>query len=88
MRSVLEAGAYQTIERFEVTSANVVPELESIKILDKGDAHMTLKEEESVSQFNEVLKFDGEGYEALLLRKGDAHHWGQTTSKWSRELIV
>lgn len=49
MRSVLEAGAYQTIERFEVTSANVVPELESIKILDKGDAHMTLKEEESVS---------------------------------------
>ena len=32
MRSVLEAGAYQTIERFEVTSANVVPELESIRI--------------------------------------------------------
>ena len=60
MRSVLEAGAYQTIERFEVTSANVVAELESIRILDKGDAHMTLKEEESVSQFNEGLKFDGE----------------------------
>ena len=45
-----------------------------LRILDKGDAHMTLKEKESVSQFNEGLKFDGEGYEALLLRKGDAHH--------------
>ena len=45
-----------------------------LRILDKGDAHMTLKEEESVSQFNEGQKFDGEGYEALLLRKGDAHH--------------
>ena len=33
-------------------------ELESltIRILDKGDAHMTLKEEESFSQFNEGLK--------------------------------
>ena len=35
---------------------------------------MTLKEEESVSSFNEGLKFDGERYEAPLLRKGDAHH--------------
>lgn len=47
-------------------------ELESIGIVDKGDAHMSLEEEESVRQFNEGLKFDGERYEVPLLRKSDA----------------
>lgn len=42
-------------------------ELESIRIVDKGDAHMFLEEEESVRQFNKVLKFDGERYEVQLL---------------------
>lgn len=47
-------------------------ELESIGIVDKGDSHMSLEEEESVRQFNEGLKFDGEGYEVPLLWKSDA----------------
>ena len=47
-------------------------ELESIGIVDKGDAHMFLEEEESVRQFNKVLKFDGERYEVPLLWKGAA----------------
>ena len=47
-------------------------ELESIGIIDKGDAHMSLEEEESVTQFNEGLKFDGERYEVPLLWKRDA----------------
>ena len=47
-------------------------ELESIGIVDKGDAHMPLEEKESVRQFNEGLKFDGERYEVPLLWKGDA----------------
>ncbi|XP_068750875.1 uncharacterized protein [Montipora capricornis] len=47
-------------------------ELESIGIVDKGDAHMSLEEEESVRQFNEGLKFDGERYEVPLLWKSDA----------------
>ena len=42
-------------------------ELESIGIVDKRDAHMSLEEEESVRQFNEGLKFDGERYEVPLL---------------------
>ena len=42
-------------------------ELESIGIVDKGDAHASLEEEESVRQFNKVLKFDGERYEVQLL---------------------
>ena len=47
-------------------------ELESIGIVDKGDAHMFLEEEESVRRFNKVLvgkvgKFDGERYEVQLL---------------------
>ena len=42
-------------------------ELESIGIVDKGDAHMFLEEKESVRQFNKVLKFDGERYEGQLL---------------------
>ena len=42
-------------------------ELEFIGIVDKGDAHMFLEEEESVRQFNKVLKFDGERYEVQLL---------------------
>ncbi|XP_068726558.1 uncharacterized protein [Montipora capricornis] len=44
-------------------------ELESIGIADKGDPHMTLEEEESVRQFNEGLKFDGERYEVPLKGK-------------------
>ena len=44
-------------------------ELESIGIVDKGDAHMSLEEEESVRQLNKVLKFDGERYEVPLLWK-------------------
>ena len=47
-------------------------ELEFIGIVDKGDAHMFLEEEESVRQFNKVLKFDGERYEVPLLWKGAA----------------
>lgn len=47
-------------------------ELESIGIVDNGDAHMSLEEEESVRQFNKVLKFDGERYEEPLLWKGAA----------------
>ncbi|XP_068739657.1 uncharacterized protein [Montipora capricornis] len=47
-------------------------ELESIGIVDKGDAHMSLEEEESVRHFNEGLKFDGERYEVPLLWKSDA----------------
>ena len=47
-------------------------ELESIGIVDKGDAHMSLEEEEPVRQFNKVLKFDGERYEVPLLWKGAA----------------
>ena len=42
-------------------------ELESIGIVDKGDAHMFLEEEESFRQFNKVLKFDGKRYEVQLL---------------------
>ena len=47
-------------------------ELESMGIVNKGDAHMSLEEEESVRQFNEGLKFDGEHYEVPLLWKSDA----------------
>ena len=47
-------------------------ELESIGIVDKGDAHMSLEEKESVRQFNEGLKFDGERYEVPLVWKSDA----------------
>lgn len=47
-------------------------ELESIGIVDKGNTPMSLEEEESVRQFNEGLKFDGERYEVPLLRKSDA----------------
>ena len=47
-------------------------ELESIGIVDIGDPHMSLEEEESVRQFNEGLKFDGEPYEVPLLWKSDA----------------
>ena len=47
-------------------------ERESIGIVDKGDAHISLDEEESVKQFNEGLKFDGECYEVPLLWKSDA----------------
>ena len=47
-------------------------ELESIGIVDKGDAHMSLEGEESVKHFNEGLKFDGERYEVPLLWKRDA----------------
>ena len=47
-------------------------ELKCIGIVDKGDVHMSLEEEESVRQFNEGLKFDGELYEVPLLWKSDA----------------
>ena len=47
-------------------------QLESIGIVDKGDAHTSLEEEESVRQFNKVLRFDGECYEVPLLWKGAA----------------
>ena len=47
-------------------------ELKSIGIDDKGDAHMSLEEKESVRQFNEGLKFDGERYEVPLVWKSDA----------------
>ena len=42
-------------------------ELESIGIINKGDAHMSLEEEESIRQFKEGLKFDGEYYQVPLL---------------------
>ena len=47
-------------------------ELESIGIVDKRNTPMSLEEEESVRQFNEGLKFDGERYEVPLLWKSDA----------------
>ena len=47
-------------------------ELKSIGVVNKGDAHMSLEEEESVRQFNEGLNFDGERYEVPLLWKSDA----------------
>ena len=59
-------------------------ELESIGIVDKGDAHMSLEEEESVRQFNKGPKFDSECYEEPLLWKSDA----QTTSRQARDLMV
>ncbi|XP_022800794.1 uncharacterized protein LOC111338561 [Stylophora pistillata] len=47
-------------------------ELESIAIVDKRNAPMSLEEEESVRQFNEGLTFDGKRYEVPLLWKSDA----------------
>ena len=47
-------------------------ELESIGVVDRWDAHMSLEEEESVRQFNEGLKYDGERFEVPLLWKSDA----------------
>ncbi|PFX22472.1 Y-box factor-like [Stylophora pistillata] len=44
-------------------------ELESIGIVNKMNAPMSLEEEESVRQFNEGLKFDGKRYEVPLLWK-------------------
>ncbi|PFX23105.1 Fibropellin-1 [Stylophora pistillata] len=46
--------------------------LESIGIVDKRIASMSLEEEEFVRQFNEGLKFDGKHYEVPLLWKSDA----------------
>ena len=40
--------------------------------LSTKETHMFLEEEESVRQFNKVLKFDGERYEVPLLWKGAA----------------
>ena len=45
-------------------------ELESIGIVDKGEVHMSLEEEDSIRQFG--LKFDGDRYEVPLLWKSDA----------------
>ena len=47
-------------------------ELESIGVVDKGEAHMSLKEEDFIRQFTEGLEFDGERYKVPLLWKRDA----------------
>ena len=54
------------------TSLKQFWELESIGIVDKEDACMSVEEEDAVQQFEEGLKFDGERYEVPLLWKGDA----------------
>jgi len=46
-------------------------ELESIGIVDKNDAFMSVEEEDAVRQFNGGLKFDGERYVVLLPWKRD-----------------
>ena len=42
-------------------------ELESIGIVDKNDAFMSVEDEDAVRQFNGGVKFDGERYVVLLL---------------------
>ena len=63
-------------------------ELESTGIVDKGNAHRSLEEEESVRQFNEGLKFEVNVmkyrcYGKVMLRRSN-----QTTSRQSRDLRV
>ena len=47
-------------------------QLENKENKDIKKKNMSLEEEESVRQFNEGLKFDGERYEVPLLWKSDA----------------
>ena len=54
------------------TSLKQFWELESIGIVDKEDACMSVEEEDAVKRFEKGLKFDGERYEVPLLWKGDA----------------
>ena len=54
------------------TSLKQFWELESVGIADKGDACMSVEEEDPVKGFEEGLKFDDERYEVPLLWKGDA----------------
>ena len=63
-----------SVERIDPVTDSIKQfwQLESIGIVDKGDAHTSLEEEESVRQFNKVLRFDGECYEVPLLWKGAA----------------